>query len=72
MAIPGQIAARAHARAGHAHGAGRTESTRFSHDNGCNVTPANRRSSDMTTLLINFAGLGLIGLIVWWFWIARA
>jgi len=26
----------------------------------------------MTTLLINLAGLGLIGLIVWWFWIARA
>jgi len=26
----------------------------------------------MTTLLVNFAGLGLIGLIVWWFWIARS
>jgi len=26
----------------------------------------------MTTLLINLAGLGLIGLIVWWFWMARA
>jgi len=25
----------------------------------------------MTTLLINLAGLGLIGLIAWWFWIAR-
>jgi len=26
----------------------------------------------MTTLLVNLAGLGLIGLIVWWFWMARA
>jgi len=26
----------------------------------------------MTTLLVNLAGLGLIGLIVWWFWIARS
>jgi len=26
----------------------------------------------MTLLLVNLAGLGLIGLIVWWFWIARA
>jgi len=26
----------------------------------------------MTILLVNLAGLGLIGLIVWWFWIARA
>jgi len=25
----------------------------------------------MITLLVNLAGLGLIGLIVWWFWIAR-
>jgi len=25
----------------------------------------------MTALLVNLAGLGLIGLIVWWFWIAR-
>jgi len=25
----------------------------------------------MTTLLVNLAGLGLIGLIVWWFWIAH-
>jgi len=26
----------------------------------------------MTLLLVNLAGLGLIGLIVWWFWIARS
>jgi len=26
----------------------------------------------MTTLIVNLAGLGLIGLIVWWFWIARS
>jgi len=26
----------------------------------------------MTVPLVNLAGLGLIGLIVWWFWIARA
>jgi len=26
----------------------------------------------MTTLLVNLAGLGLIGLIVWWFWRVRA
>jgi len=26
----------------------------------------------LTTLLVNLAGLGLIGLIVWWFWIARS
>jgi len=26
----------------------------------------------MTTLFVNLAGLGLIGLIVWWFWIARS
>jgi len=26
----------------------------------------------MITLIVNLAGLGLIGLIVWWFWIARA
>ncbi len=25
----------------------------------------------MIALIINCAGLGLIGLIVWWFWIAR-
>jgi len=25
----------------------------------------------MTPLLVNLAGLGLISLIVWWFWIAR-
>jgi len=25
----------------------------------------------MTTLFVNLAGLGLIGLIVWWFWIAH-
>jgi len=26
----------------------------------------------MTALLVNLAGLGLIGLIVWWFWIPRS
>jgi len=26
----------------------------------------------MTALIINLAGLGLIGLIVWWFWIAHS
>jgi len=25
----------------------------------------------MMTALVNLAGLGLIALIVWWFWIAR-
>jgi len=25
----------------------------------------------MMTFLVNLAGLGLIALIVWWFWIAR-
>jgi len=25
----------------------------------------------MTTFIVNCAGLGLIALIVWWFWIAR-
>jgi len=25
----------------------------------------------MIAILVNLAGLGLIGLIVWWFWIAR-
>jgi plastocyanin domain-containing protein len=27
--------------------------------------------TDMTALLVNLAGLGLIGLIVWWFWSVR-
>jgi len=26
----------------------------------------------MTTLIVNLAGLGLIVLIIWWFWIARS
>jgi len=26
----------------------------------------------MTTLIVNLAGLSLIGLIVWWFWGARS
>jgi len=26
----------------------------------------------MIAWLVNLAGLGLIGLIVWWFWIARS
>jgi len=25
----------------------------------------------MTTLLVNLIGLVLIGLIIWWFWLAR-
>jgi len=25
----------------------------------------------MTALLVNLAGLGLIALIVWWFWLVR-
>jgi len=25
----------------------------------------------MTALIVNLAGLGLIGLIVWWFWVPR-
>ncbi|MCK7477194.1 MAG: HAD hydrolase family protein [Candidatus Moduliflexus flocculans] len=29
-------------------------------------------TADMTTFIVNLAGLGLITLIVWWFWIARS
>jgi len=25
----------------------------------------------MTALIVNLAGLGLMGLIVWWFWMPR-
>jgi len=26
----------------------------------------------MMTILVNLTGLGLIALIIWWFWIARS